>query len=228
MLVAPTELKHTAFRALTASGRGSNKPERMGVDFAFACRGRWSGVQRKEIRDFVASVNDGRLRQEVQQMAGAELEYKALIIEGAVRWSMDGALIGDNYGASWNREKHIKQLLSVQDAGVFVLSSSDTADTARVLTDFQGWVAKGDHTSLKGRGPMVSAWGTKGNRDYQLHVLTSLPGIGLELATRILDELGMIVGLRVTPEQLLAVHGVGRKKVDAIMRALETLDAAVA
>ena len=35
MLVAPTELK-LALRALTVSGKGSNKPERMGVDFAFS------------------------------------------------------------------------------------------------------------------------------------------------------------------------------------------------
>lgn len=220
MLVAPTELKHAPFRALTASGKGSNKPERMGVDFAFSARGRWSGAQRKEIRDFVASVNDGRLRQEVQQMAGADLEYKLLIIEGSVRWSMDGALISDKFGAEWNREKHIKQLLSVQDAGVFCLSSSDPADTARVLLDFQGWVRKGDHTSLKGRGPMVAAWGTKDNRDYQLHMVTSLPGIGLELAGRILDTLGMPFGLRVTREQLIAVPGLGPKKVDAVLRAL--------
>lgn len=224
MLVAPTELKHSAFRALTASGKGSNKPERMGVDFAFSARGRWSGAQRKEIKDFVASVNDGRLRQEVQQMAGADLEYKLLIIEGSVRWSMDGALLSDKFGASWTREQHIRQLLSVQDAGVFVLSSSDTADTARVLLDFQGWVRKGDHTSLRGRGAMVSAWGTKDNRDYQLHILTSLPGIGLELATRILDSIGMIVGLRATREQLLEVPGLGPKKVDGVIRALEAID----
>lgn len=195
----------------------------MGVDFCFSARNRWSGVQRKEVSDFVASVNDGRLRQEVQQMVGADLEYKALVIEGNVRWSMDGELIASGFGSSWNREKHIKQLLSVQDAGVFVLSSSDTADTARVLLDFQGWVKKGDHTSLKGRGPMVSAWGTKTNRDYQLHVVTSLPGIGIELAGRLLDELGMILGLRVTREQLMSVEGVGPKKADTILKALDVM-----
>lgn len=225
MLVAPTELRHAAFRALTASGMGSNKPERMGVDFAFGCRGRWSGVQRKEIKDFVASVNDGRLRQEVQQMNGAALEYKALIIEGSVKWSLDGVLMGDKFGGgNWTREKHIKQLLSVQDAGVFILSSSDPADTARVLQDFQGWVKKGDHTSLKGRGgTMVNAWGTKTNRDYQLHLIMGLQGVGLELAGRILDQLGMPFGLRVTREDLMSVEGIAAKKADAILGALEAM-----
>ncbi len=223
MLVAPTELKHAPFRALTSSGKGSNKPEMMGVDFAFACRGRWSGVQRKEIKDFVASVNDGRLSKEVQQMRGAELEYAALVIEGQVRWSLDGALVSDNYGHEWTREKHIKQLLSVQDAGVFVLSSSDPADTARVMQDFESWIRKGDHFSLKKRGPMTAAWGTKENRDYQRHLIMGLQGVDYVLAERILDTIGMPFGLRVTAADLMTVHGLGAKKVDKIMSALEAM-----
>lgn len=225
MLVAPTELQHAPFRALTWSMRGSNEPEKRGCDFAFVVRGAWCGAQRKAIPDLIASVNDGRLRQEVQQMNGANLAHKLLVIEGVPKWSMDGVLLGGKFGSAWTREKHVKLLLSVQDAGVFVMGSSDPADTARVLQDFQAWARKGEHTSLQGRGPMVAAWGKKDNRDYQLHLIMGLQGVGLELAGRILDSIGMPFGLRVTREELLSVDGVGAKKADTIIAALEASSA---
>jgi len=219
MLVAPTELKHSAFRALTRSGKGSNKPEDMGVDFAFNHGGRWGGVQRKEIKDFIASVNDGRLAKEVQQMA--VLEWKLLVIEGNPKWSLDGAWLGDKWGAQWTRQQHTAMLLSVQQAGVWVLGSTDTTDTAKLILDFERWVKKDTHAALMQRGPMASPWGTKENRDYQLHLIMGLPQVGYTLAARILDTVGMPFGLRVTREQLMSVDGIAAKKADTIIRALE-------
>lgn len=224
MLVAPTELRHAPFRALTRADRGSNKPETMGVDFAFNYRGLWWGIQRKEIKDFIASVNDGRLAKEVKQMTA--LEQGVVVIEGQPKWSLDGHLLGDSYGSSWDRQRHCSMLLSLQEAGVWVMGSIDTTDTARLILDFERWVKKGDHMSLKKREPMVSPWGTKNNRDYQIHLVMGLPGVGWELADRILKKLGMPFGCRVTKLELMEVDGVGAKKADAILAALEAMEVA--
>lgn len=222
MLVAPTELRHAAFRELTRSGKGSNLPETWGCDFGFIIReedgAKKYGIQRKELKDFVASVNDGRLAKEVQQMVVCE--QTLLVIEGTPRFSMDGALLGNNYGSSWSRQQHTSMLLSVQAADVWVLGTSDTRETAQLCLDFQAWIRKGEHTSLRKRGGPVHPWGRKENRDYCLHLIMGLPQIGIELADRILDTIGMPFGLAVTREQLMSVDGIGAKTADSIIRAL--------
>lgn len=191
------------------------------MDFAFIHDGGWWGVQRKEIKDFVASVNDGRLAMEVKQMAA--LEQGVVVVEGNVRWTLDGQLVGDSYGSTWDRQRHTSMLLSLQREDVWVMGSSDTTDTARLILDFERWVKKADHSSLKKRAGMVSPWGTRENRDYQIHLVMGLPGVGWELAERIVKTIGMPFGCRVTREELLQVEGVGVKKADGILAALEKL-----
>lgn len=194
----------------------------MGVDFAFIHDGGWWGVQRKEIKDFVASVNDGRLAMEVKQMAA--LEQGVVVVEGNVRWTLDGQLVGDSYGSTWDRQRHTSMLLSLQREDVWVMGSSDTTDTARLILDFERWVKKADHSSLKKRAGMVSPWGTRENRDYQIHLVMGLPGVGWELAERIVKTIGMPFGTRVTRAELMSVEGIGAKKADAILKALGAID----
>ncbi len=225
--VAPTELRHAPFRKLAKKGKGSGIPEERGVDFAFSMPSKvdgeklWYGVQRKELKDFVASVNDGRLAKEVQQMC--VLEQGVLIIEGQPRFDLEGNMLADRFGAEWNREKHIKQLLSVQMMGVWCLGTSDVENTAATIKHIQQWVEKGEHTSLMKRGGMITPWGTKTNEDYQRHLLMGLPGVDVVLGSRILAKLGMIFGLTVTYEDLLTVDGIGPAKARAICSALEGL-----
>ena len=56
MLISPSE--PAAIRAL---GTTCDIPERHGCDVLFVAHGGYWGVQRKELKDFVASVNDDRL-----------------------------------------------------------------------------------------------------------------------------------------------------------------------
>jgi ERCC4-type nuclease len=222
VLVAPTELRHNAFRQLTRNGKGSNTPETWGCDFGFYHKTPNGmvkyGIQRKELKDFVASVNDGRLAKEVQQMC--VLEQGVLVIEGSPRWDLNGNLVADKWGAGWTQRQHISMLLSVQDEGVWVLGTNDTSATAEVCRDFERWVKKGLHTALKKRGPVVSPWGKRENRDYQRHLVMGLPGVDVTLADRIIDTIGMPFVLGVSEAQLRGIEGLGPKKVRAIMEAL--------
>lgn len=221
MLVAPTELRHAAFRALARNGRGSNTPEEMGADFCFSWKGQWYLIQRKEMKDFIASVTDGRLARETMQMKATEVGHALLVIEGNPKWGLDGALMGDRFGPGWSRSKHSSQLLSLQQAGWWTLGTSDTSDTANAILDFEKWVKKAAHTSLSKRGPLVSPFGTHSNLDYQRFLIMGLPGVDIILAQRIIDTIGLPFCLRVTAEDLLRVEGLGKKKVAAILNAIE-------
>lgn len=210
MLVAPSEPP-----ALRKIGTVSMAPERYGCDLLFASRGRWFGVQRKEFKDLLASMRDGRIAQQMGMMEG--LEQSMVVIEGmgSVRWGSDGELL-DDY-ARVTRDQIRGLLWSVRDRGVWVDQTDGLADTIQMVQAFEQWCKKPAHKSLSTRPGPVNTWGKVGNRDWEMHLLQGLPGVGVELAGRVLDQVGMPLGWRVTREELLGVEGLGKGKVDKMM-----------
>lgn len=217
MLIAPTEAQHPPLRAL---GRISTTPERCGVDFLWAAKSVGTiGVQRKAFpSDFLSSVDDGRLAKEVAQMR--VLDVRVLVVEGRGTWTMDGNLVS-RWGQTWTRDQHRSFLWSMRAAGVWVEWSEDVEDTAAVIRGLEKWSRKAKHTSLMRRPGAKGAWGKPTTREFQLHVLMSLPDVGPELAERILDTLGMPFGWRVGEEDLRRVHGVGKVKARRIYECME-------
>lgn len=217
MLASPAE-PASLVRMVGAKCRAS--VEGYGVDFLWGSRalGGLCGVQRKEVRDLVASLHDGRLAKELAQMN--RLRMRVLIVEGKTAWTRDGEL-ADAYARITKRQLRAA-LWSVQARGVWVERTDSHQETAEALGWLQEWSRKDKHTGLIARpGPAGSAWGKIGNRDYQLHLLTSLPGVGVELAERILGHFGRVpLTLGVGEEELLEVKGLGKVKVKRIMEAL--------
>lgn len=226
MFVAPTE--PTIFTEL---GVVSSKPEEYGADFMWDSELGLVGVQRKQFPgDFLASIHDGRLNREYQQMQG--LDIAVLLLEGRGRWSANGHLIED-YGNKrepkrrWTRSQHRNYLASVQTfKNVQVQQSESKADTVVFLTHFKAWSMQKEHQGLLVR-PAAQAsgyWAQISNRDFQRHLLQGLPFIGPKLANAILDKLGMIFKLGVTFEDLLEVPGIGPGRAKKIMDVFNVLE----
>ena len=211
MLISPTEPA-----ALRALGRVTMAPERFGVDLMFAHRGGWFGIQRKEFGDLLASMEDGRLGQQVRMMTG--LRRVMVVIEGIGRqsWSNDGRLLSNAY-SNVSRDQIRSLLWSVRDRGVWVDQSDSLADTIALVQAFERWAKKPSHKALDTRPGPVTHWGKPDNADWQKHLLQGLPGIGTEMAGRIIDAVGMPLRVGVTREELLAVPGLGPKRVEAIL-----------
>lgn len=214
MIVAPTEPP-----ALRALGLCNLEPERRGCDILFHANHAFHGIQRKELKDFIASVHDGRLSKEVAQMS-ASLATRLLVIEGQPKWSLDGELLGQGFGKPWTLKAHNAYLWSVQARGVWVSSTLNLAGTIELAVRFEEWVRKGKHRSLDVRPGPGNTWGRVTNRDYQRHLVMGVEGYGPELADAVIDALGMPFKLCVTEEQLKGVAGVGPKKAKAMVRAL--------
>lgn len=219
MLVSPTE--PLPIRAL---GRVHSLPERRGVDIMFAAAGRWVGVQRKEIRDLVASVRDGRLHREVQQMCTSltsrTLGVAVLVVEGRFTWTCDGEWVEQGY--RWTRRQHRGLLWSVRSKGIWVETTTSVADTADLCRDLEVWARKDRHSSLDHRPGPVGLWGKATTREYASHVLQGFDGVGPELAGRILDHFGRLpIGWLVTAADLEEVQGIGKRKAKKLIDALE-------
>lgn len=227
MLIAPTE-RHP----LTTLGKHSSLPEQYGCDILFPVNGAWVGVQRKEINDLVASVYDGRLSRELAMMKRCTLSV--LVVEGKPQWTMDGELMGrGNFNgrsttsssrnskspstSKWTRAQHRGLLNSVRSQGVWTDTTESAQDTVEFCLALQTWLKKEKHSLLSGRPGPETVWGSPNNRDYQRHLVMGLPGIGKEMADRIIDTVGFPFGLKVTREELMKVEGVGPKRADQII-----------
>lgn len=210
MLVAPTEPP-----VLRRLGEVSSIPESYGLDFLWVVRGQKVGVQRKAIPDFVASVIDGRLAKEVGQMNQLG-PVRALILEGPLIWSADGAWMGRGY--RWDQSRHDQAVLSLCAQGIWVLRSDGLQDTARLIGEIERWSRKEKHHFARARGAISGMWGTPSSREYGIYALQSLPGVGPELAERVYDHFGRVPWAWACSENdLLAIDGIGKVRAQRLL-----------
>lgn len=215
VLVSPTEPA-----AIKALGQSSSVAERHGSDVLWGCQHGLCGVQRKEISDLVASMRDGRLGKEVAQMQPLE-GLRALIVEGRPRWTTDGQLL-DSY-TTVTRDQLRGVLWTVRSKGIWVDWADDLTDTASLITALHAWSRKDRHDSLARAGPAPrNGWGQVGNDDWAKHFLTALPGVGPQLAERIIDHFaGVPMSWDVNEADLTKVPGLGKVRARRLIDALE-------
>lgn len=190
---------------------GTSSPlcEDHGVDILWQSEiGEWVGVQRKQLNDLIASLHDNRLTKELIQMA--ELDVRILIIEGQPRWGVDGNLL-DRF-SHWSRKGHHNLIQSLSMTGLAVHQTSDTQDTAHVITGLVEWSNKTTHTSLLSRSKSVGRkWGEPTSEEWQLWILQSFPGISITRARQILNHFGTIpLRWTATEQELSQVSGIGK------------------
>lgn len=200
--------------SLRTLGQYSPLPESFGVDFLIPCPVGMVGVQRKEIHDLIASRSDGRLARELAQMK--QLDIAILLVEGNLRWTSDGQLLSSR--SRWTRGEHLGLLFSVQSSGIWVNSSTGLTDSLEYLRLLERWFQKEKHAGINVRPKPQTAWGNRDNRDYAVHFIQGLDGIGPKVAGDIFDRFGMPFELKVTVEDLRSVPGVGPKRAEKIWR----------
>lgn len=199
-------------------GPNSPLPERIGCDIVWEGRTGMAGCQRKAIPDLIASVRDKRLGRELEQMEKAKLSYRFLVVEGIPQWDREGNLVGQH--TQWTINHHNGVLLSVQLAGVMVLSSRNALETCAVVEYLSGWTQKPDHVSsliVRDKAPR-SGWGKADDKTTFTHIFSAVDMVSSEMSGRIFDSLGNILTLRVGEEELKTVPGLGPKRIASILK----------
>ena len=217
ILIAPTEPSR-----LKAIGTVSSVPETFGADIMWSCAqvGGLVGVQRKELRDLIASVHDGRLAKEVQQLS--RVAYACLIVEGQPRWTNDGALV-DPY-TKWTKHSHRSLLRSVQARGIEVCVSDSVTDTVMAVMELAEYLKKETHDALDRRPKPRGEWGDPTEKDFAMHVLQSAPGVGPKMAGAIYDHFdGVPIGWTITRDELEEVAGIGPGRASKLWRTFNSV-----
>lgn len=215
MIVSSTEPRE--FHRL---GALSTLPEKYGVDFLWRGEGGdgpgWCGVQRKEVRDLVASIRDSRLARESKQMRG--LHHCLLVVEGKVDYIGKDVVAGRTRipVALWD-----SAIWSMQATGVMFAATAGKWQTIEVINRFHQWTKKTRHGVLDNTREKMKTWGEAGSRDFGVHLLTGLPGVGAQTAERVYDHFGGVPwAWTVTEEELCQVPGIGPTKAKRMLAIL--------
>lgn len=209
ILISPAERP-----PITNLGQTSSLCEKVGSDILFETNHGLFGVQRKEQADLVASVRDGRLGRELEQMA--TLVRGFLVVEGTPAWDREGNLQSQH--TRWTLKQQNGVLLAVQSKGVMVLHSRNPLETCAVVEHLIEWCSKSDHvSSLIAREKPQTHWGKMDDRTTTIHVWSSLPAVGTTRAAMLYDAGVRLFRCGTTMEELVAVKGIGEKTAKAIM-----------
>lgn len=188
MLVSPAEPK-----ALCALGVVSTLPEEHGVDFLMLAAGKFVGVQRKTMADFVASTYDGRLAD--LKAKSTELGRVVLLLEG---------FFWEDFGVGVQ--------LGIQAEGFWIVQTRNLEQTAVVLGDMERWFAKPSHGSLfvapRSKEPVgVQHWRTL--------------GAGPGRAKNLYDTFGSPFVMRddLDEKALMGVNGIGKVLAARLLKA---------
>jgi DNA excision repair protein ERCC-4 len=159
--------------------------------------------ERKTASDFASSLIDQRLFSQAKRLADQPLR-SGLIIEGRSEdWSKLGVRRESPQGA-------LITLTLIFDLPVF--RSRDRKETAQLLV-YAGY----QFARLREDVPRYRFHKAKRRRTQQLHLLASLPSVGLDRAYRLLDHFGSVQAcLTANADELEKVPGIGPKTAAAI------------
>ena len=215
ILVSPAEPA-----PLRKLGETSALCETLGADFLIVTGDGFVGVQRKEVRDLVASLRGDRIARELGQ--STSLRQTILVVEGDWKWQASGE---SRTVPGFLRAQYDGFLLSIQHHSWWVATSDSMAGTARLVRQVESWFQKTKHNSLAARPNHRGAWGTTRNRDFAVHLLQSFDGIGVEQAGRIYDHFGGVpLAWTVDKDEMMRVAGIGPGRVAKLLDALEAYD----
>lgn len=211
LLISPTEPSH-----IRELGKVSSTPENYGADILIISRQAKLAVQRKRFpQDLVASLEDGRLADQLAKMS--DVDRACLLIVGFPVWTLEGELVWRNWsGRKWTLDSIFGALASALfEAGVGHFWVRDEGEAVSLLGVLEKWNGKATHTTTRTRSrPKAKGWGLS-REIQQAHFLQGLPGVGPELAGRIVREFdGVPLQWSVGKGEMMRVHGVGKMKAE--------------
>ncbi|HLC98351.1 MAG TPA: DEAD/DEAH box helicase [Candidatus Nanoarchaeia archaeon] len=161
------------------------------------------GVELKKVPDFVASIIDGRLLDQVRELK-QNFDKAVVIIEGEE----------DIYAVRQVHANAIRGMLAaiVLDFHVPILYTKNPRDTAQLLA------VMARREQDKDRDFSYHARKPRTEQEQQEFIVSSLPGLGVQTARRLLETFGSIKALvNASRQELLEIEGIGEKTADKIL-----------
>jgi Fanconi anemia group M protein len=164
-------------------------------------------VERKTVSDFESSIMDNRLFDQLERLH-LSFEKPILIIEG---YEGDYRL-----GANVIMGAILKLYL---DYDVQVIKSESAGETAAILSKF----AEREQTDEKSRPRLIGLKKAYTTYQWQVLMLSSIPGIGPNIAHALLEHFKTIRSVAAADvDDLMEVDGIGKRKAESIYRIINS------
>ncbi|MDA4121829.1 MAG: helix-hairpin-helix domain-containing protein [Thaumarchaeota archaeon] len=168
-------------------------------------------VERKEIGDYIRSMNDGRREEQLYAMShGFPLSYVVTI--GSPSRALRGSRVTVNAYVSSLVGCSLKRAPDGKNGQVVTVNLESEGEFVLFLKYLDEKVKEGSFE----RVPVMQKRSWK-PEELLVYVVSSLPGIGLKTAGNLLSHFGSVRGvMNASMEQLMEVDGVGRKRAEEI------------
>jgi len=166
-----------------------------------------TAVERKKAEDFVDSVLDSRLFDQLNELT--QFEKPVLLVEGKDLYSHRNVHPNAIRGA----------LATVAlDYGIPIIWSEDEKETSEVLKSLAKREQEDNEREVAVRGERTP----KSEKDLQKFLVAGLPGINTKIAERLLEEFNTVQKIfTVSEDELKEVEGIGEKKAERIRELLK-------
>jgi len=166
-----------------------------------------TAVERKSAEDYLNSLFSGRLFEQVDRLREA-YENAVLIVEGNLSEAAGEELAGAVWGS----------LFSIVERGVAVLQAAGREDCARAIVT----LARREQRERRARVLVRHKPRMLSLRAQQVFLVCGLPGVGEELAVRLLRRFRCPRRVfAASRAELMRVQGIGRKKAERIAEVLD-------
>lgn len=218
--IAPTEHQiHDILRESDMPWKISSLPERHGCDLMVPTKQGVVGYQRKTLPDLVASLQDGRLYYELNQInASATVNVAYLCIESRFVTTVGS----ENYAEANISVSTVRSIIAkFHHFGVGYLPTASPRDTLASVISVSRYIASGKAGTIQRTKQTDNEWGRSDAKGYGVFLLQSFPGIGPKVAEAIYDHFnGVPIMWAVNAGELAQVPGIGRKRAESLIAAL--------
>jgi DNA excision repair protein ERCC-4 len=203
----------------TLPWKTSSIPEKHGCDLIIPTKSGIIGFQRKTLPDLVASLQDGRLYYELNQInASATITQAFLCIESSFSTTVDNT----QYTEANIPVATVRSIVAkFAHHGVGYLPTASPRDTVTAAYGVARYLSSGRAGDVHRPKQLSNSWGQTDSKAYGLFLLQSFPGVGPKVAEAIYDHFnGVPIRWAVNAGELALVPGVGRKRAEALCAAL--------
>lgn len=141
-------------------------------------------IERKEIHDFLASIGDGRLFAQVENMA-THAKYSVIVITGTLGYTKDDMAIANGEITNWHGASVRGAMYAVMFSAcpVFLVNKENYASLCLELSEF---VTKEDQRLQRNHKRIV----TFPPVEDEVDILCAFPDVGLKRANSLMDFIG--------------------------------------
>lgn len=169
------------------------------------------GIERKSVQDFVNSIVDKRLLMQVKELKN-NFNRQLLILEG--KESL--------YSIRNVHPNSIRGMLATIaiSYNIPIINTTDFKETAEILKT----IAKREFCNDKKQFNIITEKKPLSTKDLQIHIVSSLPGIGPRTAKTLLDNFKTIKDIvNADVEELKKIDGVGNNRAEEIKKILDEI-----